>query len=159
HDLGIVVAHGARDNSTAAWREVSILDPNWLTNAIYTLLISHVVRDQRGELRRDQLGTLLDSGRYPARWHELILGMMQDPALGLSLPIMCGDAPCYLLPEALPSSEPDYGVWPDSLRFRFQYESLPSGLLPRLIVEAHRSLTEHPTYWRTGVVLAAEGCR
>ncbi|HEX8106395.1 MAG TPA: COR domain-containing protein, partial [Kofleriaceae bacterium] len=160
HDLGVVIAHGARDHATAAWREVSILDPNWLTQAIYSLLTSHVVRDQQGELRRDQLGALLDPERYPARWHELILSMMQDPALGLCLPITRGDAERYLLPEALPPSEPDYGIWPDdSLRFRFQYQRLPAGLLPRLIVEAHRSLTDRPTYWRTGVVLASDGCR
>jgi GTPase SAR1 family protein len=162
HDLGIVIAHGARDEARAAWREVSILDPNWLTQAIYSLLTRHVVRDQQGELRRDQLGTLLDPVRHPARWHELILTMMQDPALGLCLPITRGDAGRYLLPEALPASEPDYGIWPeDSLRFRFrfQYERVPAGMIPRLIVEAHRSLTDRPTYWRTGVVLASDGCR
>src|SRR5262249_49295326 len=92
HDLGIVIAHGAHDNTRAEWREVSILDPNWLTQAIYSLLTSHVVRDQQGELRRNQLGRLLDPKRYPASWHELILNMMQDPALGLCLPITRGDA-------------------------------------------------------------------
>jgi internalin A len=159
HDLGIVVAHGARGDANAAWREVSILDPNWLTKAIYALLTSHVVRDQRGELRRDQLGRLLDPKRYPRRWHELILSMMQDPALGLCLPIARGNSGSCLLPEALPSAEPDYGIWPaDSLRFRFQYKRIPCGLVPRLIVEAQRSLTDKPTYWRNGVVLGAEGC-
>jgi nucleoside phosphorylase/predicted GTPase len=160
HDLGAVVAHGLRRDAPAAWREITVLDPNWLTGAIYALINSPTVRDQGGELRHDQLGALLDPSRYPARWHELIVSMMQEPALGLCLPITHGGPPRYLLPDALPVGEPDYGVWPDdSLRFRFQYSLLPTGFIPRFIVEAHRSLTDKPTWWRTGVVLGAEGCR
>ena len=36
--------------------DVTLLDPNWLTGAIYTLLNSPTVRDQGGELARAQLG-------------------------------------------------------------------------------------------------------
>jgi small GTP-binding protein len=160
HDLGAVVAHGLRGNAPAVRREITVLDPNWLTGAIYALINSPTVREQKGELHHDQLGELLDPTRYPARWHELIVSMMQEPALGLCLPLAHGNAPRYLLPDALPVSEPDYRMWPsDSLRFRFQYSLLPTGLIPRFIVEAHRSLTDQPTWWRTGVVLSAEGCR
>jgi hypothetical protein len=160
HDLGVVVAHGLRRDAPAVRREITVLDPNWLTGAIYTLINSPAVRDQGGELRHDQLGELLAPARYPRRWHELILSMMQDPALGLCLPIAGGSSPRYLLPDALPVNEPDYGVWPaGALRFRFHYSLLPTGFIPRFIVEAHRSLTDKPTWWRTGVVLGAEGCR
>ena len=159
HDLGVVVAHGLRRDAPAAWREITVLDPNWLTGAIYALINSPTVRDQGGELRHDQLGVILDPARYPSRWHELIVSMMQEPALGLCLPIADGSSPHYLLPDALPVSEPDYRVWPaEALRFRFQYSLLPTGFIPRFIVAAHRSLTDKPTWWRTGVVLGAEGC-
>jgi internalin A len=159
-DLGVVVAHGLRRDAPAAWREITVLDPNWLTGAIYALINSPTVRDQGGQLGDNQLEALLDAERYPPRWHELILGMMQEPELGLCLPIAHGSSRTYLLPDALPVSEPDTGVWPaDALRFRFQYSLLPTGFIPRFIVEAHRSLTDKPTWWRTGVVLGAEGCR
>jgi nucleoside phosphorylase/signal recognition particle receptor subunit beta len=160
HDLGVVVAHGLRQDAPAVRKEITILDPNWLTSAIYALINSRTVLNQGGELRHDQLGELLDPERYPARRHELILSMMQEPALGLCLPIAHGNPPRYLLPDALPDYEPDYGVWPaDALRFRFQYKLLPTGFIPRFIVEAHGNLTDKPTLWRTGVVLGAEGCR
>lgn len=159
HDLGVVVAHGLRRNAPAVRREITVLDPNWLTGAIYTLINHPMVRDQGGELHHDQIGELLDPARYPVRWHELIISMMQEPELGLCLPIAHGSSR-YLLPDALPVNEPDYGVWPPgALRFRFQYSLLPRELIPRFIVEAHRSLTDKPTWWRTGVVLGAEGCR
>lgn len=160
HDLGVVVAHGLRDDAPAARKEITVLDPNWLTGAIYALINSPKVRDQGGELRQDQLTELLDPARYPARWHELVLGMMQEPALGLCLPIAGSNPPRYLLPNALPVKEPDYGVWPaDALRFRYQYSLLPTGFIPRFIAQAHHNLTDQPTWWRTGVVLGAEGCR
>jgi nucleoside phosphorylase len=160
HDLGLVVAHGLRQDAPAVRKEITILDPNWLTGAIYTLINSRTVLNQKGELLHSQLGELLDSTRYPTRWHELILNMMQEPALGLCLPIDHSNPPRYLIPDALPVNEPDYGMRPaNALRFRFQYDLLPTGFIPRFIVEAHRNLTDKPTLWRTGVVLEAEGCR
>ena len=160
HDLGVVVAHGLERDAPSARREITLLDPNWLTGAIYTLLNSLTVRDQGGEFARGQLGDLLDAGLYPKPWHEFILGMMQDPEVGLCFELPGSDHECYLVPEALPASEPDFlGIWPPkSLRFLYTYSFLPRGLIPRFIVQAHRNLTKTPTRWRTGVLLGAAGC-
>jgi hypothetical protein len=46
-----------------------------------------------------------------------------------------------------------------SLRFRYDYDSLHRGLLPRFIVEMHRHLDEKRTAWVSGVVLAIDGCK
>lgn len=84
--------------------------------------------------------------------------MMAHPDVGLcfELPSRRGR---YLMPEALPASEPDYDMAPaDALRFRVVYDFLPPGLMPRFIVEAHDNLTEKDTRWRMGVVLQAAGC-
>lgn len=158
HELGVVIAHGLRRDATAAQREVTLLDPNWLTGAIYPLLNSRRVADQGGEFSVDDLRALLDPRRYPERWDEYIVGMMAHPDVGLcfELPSRRGR---YLMPEALPASEPEYGMAPaDALRFRVVYDFLPPGLLPRFIVEAHGNLTEKGTRWRMGVVLQAAGC-
>ena len=160
HDLGVVVAHGLRRDATAALREVTVLDPNWLTGAIYALINSPAVRNDGGELHYEQLPELLDLTRYPPERYELILTMMQDPAFGLCIPIAGGRTHRYLLPDAVPTREPDCGHWPDdALRFRFQYSIVPVDLMPRFIAEAHLILTDRPTWWKAGVVLGAEGCR
>ncbi len=160
HDLGVVVAHGLRRDARAALQQVTLLDPNWLTGGIYTLLNSPTVRDQSGEFGRAQLGQLLEPVDYPACRHEFILRMMEDPEIGLCFELPGSDHERYLNPEALPANEPDYGIWPrDALRFRFSYDLLPPGLIPRFIVQAHRNLTDKPTRWRTGVVLGAAGCK
>ena len=84
---------------------------------------------------------------------------MQQPDVGLCFELPGSRHERYLIPEALPASGPDYGVWPaDALRFRFAYDFLPPGLIPRFIVQAHRNLTDHPTRWRTGAVLRAADC-
>ncbi|WLD11866.1 COR domain-containing protein [Planctellipticum variicoloris] len=159
HDLGTVVAHGVSRDAPAALREITLLDPNWLTVAIYTLLTNPVVRDQLGEVRRSQLSEWLDPQLYPEERHEFILDMMQHPDVGLMFELPGHSREKYLIPEALPKNEPDYGIWPqDSLHFRFQYEFLPPGLIPRFIVQSHRNLSDQPTRWYTGVVLQAAGC-
>ncbi len=159
HDLGVVVAHGLRDDAGAALREITLLDPNWLTGAIYTLLNSRAVGDQGGEFSRDDMKILLDPELYPTEWHEFILDMMQEPDIGLCFELPGERGKRYLVPEALPANEPDYEMWPEeSLRFRYTYDSLARGLIPRFIVQSHRNLTDHPTRWRTGVVLGAVDC-
>jgi internalin A len=159
HDLGVVVAHGLERDARAALRDITLLDPNWLTDAIYTLLNSRAILDQGGEFAREQMRELLDANCYPEKWHEFILGMMEDPDVGLCFELSGTDHQRYLIPEALPTNEPDYEVWPaDSLRFRYKYELLPPGLIPRFIVESHRNTAENPTRWKTGVVLKAADC-
>jgi hypothetical protein len=39
------------------------------------------------------------------------------------------------------------------LRFRYDYEDIPKGLIPRFIVKMHLYLSTPPTYWANGVVL------
>lgn len=160
HDLGVVVAHGLARDAPAALREVTLLDPNWLTRAIYALLNEPQILRQEGEFSRGELPLWLDADIYPSERHEYILGMMQSSDLGLCFPLPADEGEeRYLLPEALPSSEPDYETWPlDSLRFRYEYDYLPPSMIPRLIVQAHHHLTSQPTRWRTGVVLAVEKC-
>ena len=160
HDLGVVVAHGFDRDAPAVRREVTLLDPNWLTGAVYKILTSAQLVKQNGELPREQLSELLDDpASYPEDRHEFILNMMQDPDIGLCFKLPGIDPPRYLVPEGLPSESPYYAdFWDDSLRFRYTYELLPRNLIPRFIVESHREAVEQSTRWLTGVVLEASGC-
>ncbi len=159
NDLGVIVAHGLDRDARAAMRDNTLLDPNWLTDAIYTLLTSRTILEQGGEFSRQQMNDLLDGDRYPPQWHEFILDMMEDPDIGLCFELSGTDHKQFLIPEALPSNEPEYGMWPeDSLRFRYKYDPLPPGLIPRFIVESHRNTAKNPTRWKTGVVLKAADC-
>ena len=163
HDLGTIVAHGLTDKSSAAYREVTLLDPNWLTQAIYTILNHPQVRDQQGEFGRKQLKKWLEPTLYPEERHEFIIGMMQDEDIELCFLLEKRNGEeRYLVPEALPKNKPDYkDIWPedDSLRFRYKYDFLPSGLIPRFLVKSHYNLTHDKTRWHKGAVLQSEGCK
>lgn len=159
HYLGVVIAYGFDEiSSTASLREVTLLDPNWLTGAIYTLLDHPDVRDEQGVFTRESLNDLLDTKIYLPQWHEFILQMMQHEEIGLvvEIPGMNGH---YLVPTALPKYPPYLKNWSDDcLRFRYRYSLLPSGLIPRFVVYAHSLLADPPVRWRSGVVLEHRDC-
>ena len=162
HDLGVIVAHGLEQGASAATKDINLLDPNWLTEAIYKVLNHPTVRDQKGEFERKQLIDWLDADTYPEQRHEFILSMMQDEEVSLCFKLLKNNKEeRYLIPAALPVNPPDYDdIWPaDSLRFRYKYNTFPPGLIPRFIVEAHRNLTAKKTLWRKGAVFAAESCK
>ena len=159
HEIGTVVAYGLARDASAARREISLLDPNWLTFAVYRVLeMAHGI-DRAGEFFRDDLSIWLDPARYPPHRHEFILEMMRDPDIGLCFAVPRSDRPGFLVPEALPASRPHLGRRSAApLRFRFDYGYLPPSLIPRLIVESHRNLQPGAPRWRTGVLLNASNC-
>ena len=154
-DIGVVILH----------KERTLLDPNWLTSAIYRVLTHSDVVKEGGRFRVDDLGRLLmgledASHKYPKeRWQYIVDQTVQ---CGLSFEI--ADQPgTYLMPEQLPPNAIDTGLDgvddPQVLRFRYDYEDIPKGLIPRFIVKMHLYLSEPPTYWANGVVLVVGACR
>ena len=159
HDLGVVVAHGLDDDEQrASLREITLLDPNWLTSAIYALLNSGPLRASLGQFDKSKLGDFLDLNTHPMVRHEFIVDMMQYKNIALCVPLH-NKPGCYLVPEALPVTEPDIEVPADALRLIYQYDYLPASLIPRLIVEAYADLGDKPTYWRKGLSLRLNDCR
>lgn len=154
-DIGVVILH----------KERTLLDPNWLTTAIYRVLTHSDVVKEGGRFRVDDLGRLLmgledASHKYPKdRWQYIVDQTVQ---CGLSFEI--ADQPgTYLMPEQLPPNAIDTGldrvVDPQVLRFRYDYEDIPKGLIPRFIVKMHLYLSTPPTYWANGVVLVVGACK
>jgi GTPase SAR1 family protein len=109
HDLGAIVAHGLDRDAPAARLVITLLDPNWLTGAVYRILDKASSVAQGGEFSRSQLIDWLDPDLYPPERHEFILDMMQDRDIGL----------CFRLPTSfdnwtfreLASSQILFGIW------------------------------------------------
>jgi internalin A len=159
HDLGVLIVHGLSKDDVTVSPSVALLDPNWLTGAIYTVLNRAELVQQKGKFDRTQLSEWLDLAFYPTSRHKFILDMMQDEELGLAFEIPGSKGAHFLVPEGLPKNSPDHSTWPkDSLRFRFRYDFLPPGLIPRLIVAAHENLTEKEDKWVSGAVFQYRGC-
>lgn len=117
HELGTIVAHGlvreekdldreemAARRGKAARPDVTLLDPNWLTGAIYRVLEKASSADKGGEFLREELAEWLDPDRYPPERYEFILDMMKGIGLCFRLPNQNEER--YLVPQALPGNRP-----------------------------------------------------
>jgi hypothetical protein len=78
---------------------------------------------------------LLDPDIYPDERFGFILDKMKE--IGLCFEIRGAEDDRYLIREALPKRVPDYEfAFGEALRFRYRYDFIPPGLIPRFIVEA-----------------------
>lgn len=136
-------------------QDTHVLKPQWVTEGIYAILNARLLAEQKGELRLRDLKTFLPAKEYPANMHRLLLDLMKKFELCFTFP---DDDAHYLIPELLDIQEPEAAAEFNSaecLNFRYEYEVLPEGLLPRFIVRTH-GLSENEARWRTGVILRFE---
>ena len=152
HNLGIALNY--RDDPRL--QDTYVLNPHWVTNGIYSILSSEILRTNRGEINLSELSEILAPRNYPVRMHRFLMDLMKKFELCFSFP----DDDChFLIPELLDKQEPSLGinfVPSECLNFQYHYPVLPEGLLPRFIVRTH-VLSEGLPRWRSGVVLSFEG--
>ncbi len=164
HDLGVAV-HFREFLLDAMY----VLDPVWVTEAVYKIITAESMVDSKGLLRLEALKEILtehpaprlDRLRtmlrlscvkrhcYPPETHSYIMHLMEK--FELCYPVGEG---AVLIPQLLPVSEPqfsfDYSV---SLCFALYYpDFLPPSVFPRFMVKVHKDIKDK-TCWRTGVLL------
>ncbi len=150
HDLGVIVHF-----EDFQLKDTHVLEPRWLTGAVYRIINSGVLAKGHGVLKLSSLRTTLkteeDGFKYPASKHRYIIDLMKKFRLCFSL-----DDRTVLVPDLLEVQEPeiefDYG---SSLRFRIDYDFLPKSVMPRFIVRKSQDISGN-LRWRTGVVLEDE---
>ncbi|MCW5213517.1 hypothetical protein VU04_11485, partial [Desulfobulbus sp. TB] len=149
HDLGIVIHFTEFDLA-----DNHVLDPKWVTEAVYKIINAPSIADRKGLFRKDDLREILryeegDSYRY--RWHDH----------GYFIKLMKKFELCYesaadevLIPQLLAVSEPSFTFDEQhALHFILAYQNfLPPSIMPRFIVKRHQEIKDE-LRWRTGVVL------
>ncbi len=151
HRLGVVLNY--RDDHRL--KDTQILNPQWVTNGIYTILNAEQIRKTNGELSSDQIGDLLNPRDYPPECHFIWLELMRKFELCFKF---TADDERYLIPELLDKQEPaetEAFRSADCLNFQYHYQTLPEGLIPRFIVRTHVLSAGQPR-WRSGVILHFE---
>ena len=150
HEMGVVVAHGLSREAPAAMREITLLDPNWLTDAIYAILNDTKLQERGGRFTQMDLAGCLDQEKYPPERLEFILSMMQHSDIELCFPVE-GSKDEFLAPDAMPANSPDFSGWEEgALRFRFRYQQLPRSVMTRFIVRFAQRLASPSDAWRNG---------
>jgi small GTP-binding protein len=133
--------------------DTHVLEPKWVTNAVYRIINSKELAACNGVLRLDLLDEILkkeaeDDYYYPPEKYRYIIDLMKKFELCYEI-----DRQTVLLPDLLEVQEPDFDFDYDvALKFVIDYDFLPRSVMPRFIVKMHRDIASE-LRWRTGVVL------
>ncbi|MDU9047689.1 MAG: COR domain-containing protein [Candidatus Electrothrix sp. Rat3] len=149
HDLGIVIHFTEFDLA-----DNHVLDPKWVTEAVYKIINAPSIAERKGLFRKDDLREILryeegDTYRYQWRDHGYFIELMRK--FELCYELEDGEV---LIPDLLEVSEPEFAFDDrDALRFLLEYKDfLPPSIMPRFIVKRHKEIKDR-LRWRTGVVL------
>ncbi|MDF1512657.1 MAG: COR domain-containing protein [Anaerolineae bacterium] len=146
HDLGIVLNF----QDDARLGDTSILNPEWVTNAVYRILNDKVLLQRQGELEQSDLVRILDRKTYPRHKHQFILDIMRKFELCFVFDGV--QESHYLIPDLLSKEAPPLGEWQDALAFDYHYNFLPSSVISRFIVRIHPYIQGN-IHWRSGVIV------
>jgi internalin A len=149
HDLGVIL-HFQDD---LLLQRIVILRPDWGTNAVYAVLDTREVQQNTGRFSFGDLDSIWNHKAYPPARHPELLQLMMRFELCFQL----GDSRDYIIPELL-AANPVHYAWKeqDNLRFEYQYDFMPAGIITRFIARNHDRI-EKNNYWRYGVILTWEG--
>ena len=153
HDLGVVV-----NFADIRLHDTHVLDPRWLTGAVYRIINSPELAKSHGVLNLSSLerilGAVEDGRRYPPDKYSYIIDIMRKFDLCYYI-----DRDTILVPDLLQVQEPEIAFDYDSaMAIRVEYDFLPKSIMPRFIVRKHRDIVRG-LVWRTGVVLRDETFR
>jgi hypothetical protein len=143
HDLGIVIHF--RDPSLY---DTNVLRPKWVTNAVYSIISSKQIAEDKGKLVINTLCEILTENECPKSKHQYIVNLMKKFDLCYRI-----NENTVLIPDLLDKQEVDFQFdYDNSLPFIIRYDYLPRSVLPTFFVKMHDSI-KNRLNWRTGVVL------
>lgn len=149
NDLGVIVHFKDFELD-----DTHVLEPKWVTTAVYKIINSEKVAVSNGMLQLKDLKEILKKQNindyfYPRSKYKYIVGLMQKFELCYHL-----NTETVLIPQLLSIREPDFAFdYDTSLKFVLNYDDfLPLSVMPRFIVKRHQDI-KGELRWRTGVVL------
>ncbi|QJW90876.1 hypothetical protein HNV11_16575 [Spirosoma taeanense] len=146
HDLGDIL-HFQND---PILRNIVILNPEWATNAFYSLIDNRIIQENYGRFSLNQLSTIWDINQYPNKIHIELVKLMERFEMCFNL---LGSYD-YIIPELL-QAQSDYDFRPKyikpDLKFEYEFKFMPAGLIPRFICRNYINI-EKGSFWKNGLV-------
>ena len=143
NDLGVILHF-----DDPSLKETNVINPEWATRAVYDIINSPALANNKGILAKDSLKQILNKGNYPRQKHDFIIELMKKFELCFSL-----KEDTILVPNLLAVEEPQFDFdYTSAFKFLIQYDFLPNSVISRFIVRMHRDIKDR-LRWRTGVVL------
>lgn len=149
NDLGIILHF-----KDFALSDTHVLEPEWVTYAVYKIINSKKLVENKGLLKLSEIRTILKSDeengrfKYPSSSLNYIIELMMKFEL------------CYkvsdseiLIPDLLEVQEPPFQAHDTNpLKVIISYDFLPKSIMPRLIVNLHNDILDQ-LRWRTGFII------
>jgi internalin A len=151
HDLGVIL-HYRHDKLL---ENTVILNPEWATEAVYKLIDTRQILENKGRFNFADLKTYWDKTRFPRHKHAELVRLMEK--FELCFPITESDI--HIVPELLPTERPGLDVQvykgPGNLHFQYHYDFMPEGIITRFISRMYY-LIKDDHFWKNGVELRFE---
>jgi internalin A len=129
NDLGIILHF-----KDFKLKHTHVLEPKWVTGAVYKIINSEKVVKNNGLLKLKSLADILKKEKetdyfYPQDKHKYIIDLMKKFELCYEI------EPDYILiPDLLEIQEPEFDFdYSSSLKFLIDYDFLPKSVMPRFI--------------------------
>lgn len=148
HHLGIAL-HDLND--------AALMESGWLVTHLYPLL--HRAKNQAGILKQADVNMALLTERDDAA-RAFLMKVLESFGLAVT------GSGVWLLPHTQPDQQPgglgDFRDDANAIRLRYTYQTVPEGLLARIIVRRFNFIEEsreQKLQWRHGVILSRKGAR
>jgi len=150
NDLGIILHF--KDFSLS---DTHVLDPEWVTYAVYKIINSKQLAENHGVLKLSQIRNILkpkeEDGKF--KYPSIQLNYIIELMIKFELCFKISETE-ILIPDLLAVQEPEYNLpEKDKLDVIVSYSFLPKSIMPRLIVNLHNDINDN-LRWRTGLVIS-----
>lgn len=153
HDLGILLHY-----EKLKFHNIYVINPSWITNAVYRIINSSLVAENKGFFRANDLNHIFyGPDNNEAEQEELfegekipfILDLMRHFQICFSI-----DEEQYIIPDLLAVDHEPYQISHDQgLSLIMKYpDFLPKSVIPRLMSKLNRYIFQN-RMWKTGMVL------
>ena len=155
--LGFVVSFPGDARLSA----LGVLNPEWVTRAIYPLLTSPKLAEAGGLLTLEDLRKLLPRDKYPEHRLLWLIDLLKEFEL-----LFADESGQWLLPARLPKDTPEWalnarwaaGADQGTLHLELRYEVLLESVISRFIVREHSRRWQPGSWWRHGIALREGDC-
>ncbi len=154
HDLGIIL-HFRQDKRL---ENTVILNPGWAAEAVYTLIDTREIQENKGWFALEDLKKYWDLTKFPQGIHAELIRLMEKFELCFNFL----ESNVYIIPGLLKTERPpinfEYYKKADNLHFEYHYDFMPAGIISRFISRIYY-LIEGDHFWKNGVELKFEDSR
>jgi small GTP-binding protein len=148
HDLGVILHY-----HDSILEHTVILNPEWATKAVYNLIDTRAIQEDKGRFEFSDLKDYWDLNTFPRHKHMELVRLMERFELSFNLT----GTHTYIIPELLPPDRPkvDFQCYrrAGNLRLLYQYDFMPEGIISRFIARLYY-LVKDGHYWKNGVELS-----